>query len=158
MSCFFLSFTKSKKKFFRKSNFSENNILIVKRKLLSLLGLPAYGIHCNIWQKHKDKFIIYFAKRSKKLSNFPGYSDNPVAGGQPVNISISENLKKEAYEEAGIKKIYLKNIKKGNVVSYFHNYKDNFISAIIFNYHLYKTNKIDFKNIDGEVDSFFLTP
>ena len=131
MSRFFLSFTKSKKIFSEKSNFSENNILIVKRKLLSLLGLPAYGIHCNIWQKHKDKFIIYFAKDLKSY-NFPGYSDNPVAGGQPVNISISENLKKEAYEEAGIKKIYLKNIKKGNVVSYFHNYKDNFISKANF--------------------------
>ena len=112
-------------------------------------------MHCNVWGKHKDKFIIYFAKRSEKLKSFPGYIDNTVAGGQPTNLSIFENLKKEAYEEAGISSKYLKKVQRGNIVSYFHNNNNNFISAVIFNYHLNKVDELELKNIDGEVESFF---
>ena len=55
--------------------------------------------------------IFHFAKRSKKLDDFPGYFDNLFAGGQPVGISILDNLKKEAFEEAGIQKILKKSCK-----------------------------------------------
>ena len=41
-------------------------------------------------EKHKDKFVIYFAKRSEKLKSFPGYIDNTVAGG---NQQIYQFLK-----------------------------------------------------------------
>ena len=99
---------KPKKVFSETAKFCNKNIFIIKRNLLSLFGFPSYGVHCNVWTKHKDKFIIYFAKRSEKLKSFPGYIDNTVAGGQPTNLSIFENLKKEAYEEAGISSKYLK--------------------------------------------------
>ena len=146
---------KPKKVFPETSKFCNENIFIIKRNLLSLFGLPSYGVHCNVWTKHKDKFVIYFAKRSEKLKSFPGYIDNTVAGGQPTNLSIFENLKKEAYEEAGISGKYLKNVQRGNIVSYFHNNNNNFISAVIFNYHLNKVDDLELKNIDGEVESFF---
>ena len=44
------------------------------------------------------------AKRSNKILKFPGKYDNFIAGGQPCKISIQDNLYKEAYEEAGLKK------------------------------------------------------
>ena len=146
---------KPKKVFSETSKFCNKNIFIIKRNLLSLFGLPSYGVHCNVWKKHKDKFVIYFAKRAEKLKSFPGYIDNTVAGGQPINLSIFENLKKEAYEEAGISGKFFKKVQRGNIVSYFHNNKNNFISAIIFNYHLNKFDELELKNIDGEVESFF---
>ena len=146
---------KPKKVFSDNVRFCNDNIFIIKRIFLSLFGFPSYGVHCNIWKKHKDRFLIYFAKRSKKLKNFPGYADNTVAGGQPVNLSIFENLKKEAYEEAGITNKYFKKIQRGNVVSYFHNNNNKFISAVIFNYHLNKVDDLALKNIDGEVEGFF---
>ena len=149
---------KPKKVFSESTKFCKNNIFIIKRNLLSLFGLPSYGVHCNVWRKHKDKFVIYFAKRSEKLKSFPGYIDNTVAGGQPINLSIFENLKKEAYEEAGISCKYLKKVQRGNIVSYFHNNNNNFISAVIFNYHLNKVDELELKNIDGEVESFFSLP
>ena len=156
-SCPVFSFPslKPKKVFSENARFCHNNIFIIKRNFLSLFGFPSYGVHCNLWKKCKDRFVIYFAKRSEKLKNFPGYADNVVAGGQPVNLSIFENLKKEAYEEAGITNKYFQKIQRGNVVSYFHNNNNKFISAVIFNYHLYKVDELVFKNMDGEVESFF---
>ena len=117
------------------------------------MGLPQYGIHGNAWSLKKNRVIFHFAKRSKKLDDFPGYFDNLFAGGQPVGISILDNLKKEAFEEAGIQKILKKNLVKGSTVNYFHEYQDKIHSGIIFNYHL-KIENNNFSNMDGEVDSF----
>ena len=70
-----------------------------------------------------------------------------------MGISILDNLKKEAFEEAGIKKILKKNLVKGTTVNYFHEHQDKIHSGIIFNYHL-KIENNNFCNMDGEVDSF----
>ena len=139
--------------FYHNRPFGINNIFEVDRKLLSILGLPQYGIHGNAWSLKKNRVIFHFAKRSQKLDDFPGYYDNLFAGGQPVGISILDNLKKEAFEEAGIRKILKKNLVKGATVNYFHEHQDKIHSGIIFNYHLKIENK-NFSNMDGEVDSF----
>ena len=144
---------KPKLDFCHKKPFGANNIFEIDRKLLSILGLPQYGIHGNAWSLKKNRVIFHFAKRSKKLDDFPGYFDNLFAGGQPVGISIIDNLKKEAFEEAGIQKIIKKNLVKGSTVNYFHEYQDKIHSGIIFNYHL-KIENNNFSNMDGEVDSF----
>ncbi len=126
----------------------------IERDLLSLFGLPAYGIHCNVWSKYKNSTVIHLAVRSKKVRNFPGLYDNLVAGGQPSKISIIENLYKEAFEEAGLEKKFMCQAKKSKTVHYMHNEDKKFNSAIIFIYQLEKTTDMKFENQDGEVDNF----
>ena len=145
---------KPKIRFDHKQKFCKGKKFKINRKNLSLFGLPAYGVHCNIWSKHKNSTIIHLAKRSRKLQKFPGLYDNPVAGGQPVNLSIEENLQKEAHEEAGLNFNQIFLAKKGATVHYMHNEKKKFNSSVIFNYHLEKTRDMEFKNQDGEVDEF----
>ncbi len=145
---------KPKIRFDHKQKFCRGKKFKINRKNLSLFGLPAYGVHCNIWSKYKNSTIIHLAKRSSKLEKFPGLYDNPVAGGQPVNLSIEQNLQKEAYEEAGLNLNQMFLAKKGSTIHYMHNEKKNFNSSVIFNYHLEKINNIEFKNQDGEVDEF----
>ena len=77
-----------------------------------------------------------------------------MAGGQPSNISIIGNLKKEGFEEAGLIKSHFKNLKKGSTIHYCHNEKKNINSAIIFVYDLEINKDFIFKNIDGEVERF----
>ncbi len=144
---------KPKLDFCHKKPFGIKNIFEIDRQLLSILGLPQYGIHGNAWSIKKNRVIFHFAKRSSNLDDFPGYYDNLFAGGQPLGISILDNLKKEAYEEAGIKKIIKKNLTKGSTINYFHEYQDKIHSGIIFNYHL-KIDNSNFCNMDGEVESF----
>ncbi len=145
---------KPKKSFDHKKKFCESSEFEINRDYLSKFGLPAYGVHCNIWSKYKNSTIIHLAKRSKKLKKFPGLYDNLVAGGQPVKLSIEKNLFKEAYEEAGLNKKQMSLAKKGSIVHYMHNEKKQFNSAIIFNYHLEKSENMEFVNQDGEVDDF----
>ena len=51
-------------------------------------------------------------QKIKKLNSFPGYFDNPIAGGQPTGISIINNLYKEGFEEAGFKRLHSKKFLK----------------------------------------------
>jgi len=127
----------------------------VERSLLSFFGFPAYGVHCNAWSKKNNSTFIHIAKRSKKIKKFPGLLDNLVAGGQPSNISIIDNLKKEGFEEAGLIKSCFKNLKKGSTIHYCHNEEKKINSAIIFVYNLEINKDFVFKNMDGEVESFF---
>ena len=135
--------------------FGEKSYCSIERSLFPFFGLPQYGVHCNGWKKKSDEFYFFFAKRSKHLNDFPNLYDNLVGGGQPSGISIYENLKKEAFEEAGIFQLKKKYITKGNTINYFHNHKNFAFSGIIFvyDYEIYKD--INFKNMDGEVESFY---
>ena len=142
-----------KKKFHHEKIFGLNKLFDIERDLLSPLGLPQYGIHANGWYKEKSEYFFHFALRSKKIKYFPNLYDNIFAGGQPSDLSIRKNLEKEAFEEAGIRKILKKNLVKGATVNYFHEYQDKIHSGIIFNYHL-KIENNNFSNMDGEVDSF----
>ncbi len=145
---------KPKIKFDHKKKFCDGKEFKINREYLSRFGLPAYGVHCNVWSRYKNSTIIHLAKRSKKLKKFPGLYDNLIAGGQPVSLSIEQNLNKEAYEEAGLNQKQISLAKKGSTVHYMHNEKKNFNSAIIFNYHLEKLKDMKFVNQDGEVEKF----
>ena len=145
---------KPKLKFDHKNKFCNGRKFIIERKFLSKFGFPAYGVHCNVWSKFKNSTIIHLAKRSVKLNSFPGLYDNLIAGGQPIDLSIKNNFYKEAFEEAGLNQKQASNAKKSNTVHYKHNENTNFNSAIIFNYHLEKSDDMKFSNQDGEVESF----
>ncbi len=140
--------------FNHKENFGAKSFFNIQRSLLSIFGFPQYGVHCNAWSKINGITYFYLAKRSKKLDDFPNLYDNLIGGGQPTGISIIQNLKKEAFEEAGIKKISERKLKRGNTIKYFHNHNNRAFSGIIFTYDLEMTGENKFVNMDGEVQSF----
>ncbi len=134
--------------------FCKSKIFDIERKLLSKYGLPAYGVHCNVWSKTGKSILIHLAKRSKNLKKFPGMYDNLIAGGQPVDISIKDNLYKEAFEEAGLGSNQMCSMERSKTVHYIHNENKKLNSSVIFIYQLEKTEKMYFKNMDGEVEDF----
>ncbi len=82
--------------------FGEPAVALADRALMPALGLPAHGIHCNayVWDGHAIK--LWIARRSPSLLIEPNKLDHLVAGGQPYDLSLRENLAKEAWEEAAI--------------------------------------------------------
>ena len=142
-----------KLKFDHQKPFGTKKLFAIDRNLLSCFGFPQYGVHLNGWSFKNKNYYLHLAKRSEKLYDFPGLYDNLVAGGQPLGLSIYKNLRKEAYEEAGLIKIKIKNLIKSKTINYFHEHKNKVHSGIIFIYHL-KINDEKFTNIDGEVENF----
>ncbi len=141
--------------FDHKKKFCESKIFVIGRKFLSKFGLPAYGVHCNVWSKKGNSVLIHLAKRSKKLKKFPGIYDNLIAGGQPIKLSIRDNLFKEAFEESGLKPAQMIAAKRSKTVHYIHNENKKLNSSVMFIYQLEKTKQMNFINMDGEVQEFF---
>ena len=93
---------------FHKVNFdSHKRFALVNRNIAPYLGVDSVGVHLNCYVCHKEndnKTIqgVWLAKRAPTKSHHPNYWDPTVAGGQPVNLSLHENIVKEAHEEAGV--------------------------------------------------------
>lgn len=146
--------TKPRTKFSQINKFGLNEVFRIERALLSMFGFPAYGVHMNGWKIKNGGFQFLMAKRSKNVRNFMGLYDNLVGGGQPSDISIIENLKKESLEEANLNNDQLSNVKFSTPIKYVHTQNNNFSPAVIFSYDLEITHLNSIKNNDGEIESF----
>lgn len=98
--------------------FDDAPVFLIERAAASLLGVMEYGVHINgIIEGPQPK--MWMARRSSLKSKFPGYLDHIVAGGQPYNLSLLQNVLKECDEEAGIpSELTLRGIKPAGVISY----------------------------------------
>jgi len=144
--------------------FDDAPVFLIERAAASLLGVMEYGVHINgIIEGPQPK--MWMARRSSLKSKFPGYLDHIVAGGQPYNLSLLQNVLKECDEEAGIPpELTLQGIKPAGVISY-EQYGGSAISksrgegvlgrVVLFCYDLILPE--DFVPVpkDGEVECFF---
>jgi Domain of unknown function (DUF4743) len=84
--------------------FYDEPVFAMERAAVSYLGVIEYGVHViglvRSATDGTDK--MWMARRSKSKSKFPGMMDHIAAGGQPIGLSLTENVVKECYEEAGI--------------------------------------------------------
>lgn len=77
-------------------------VCAVDRGHVAWLGVHAAGVHVNGWVRTARGPKMWVAERSRAKPTFPGMLDNLVAGGQPHDLGLRENLVKECGEEAGI--------------------------------------------------------
>jgi len=82
----------------------EEIIATINRMAAPFLGITSVGIHllCYVFDKNKNNISLWLAQRAANKSHYPLYWDPTVAGGQPVDIKLFQNVIKEAGEEAGI--------------------------------------------------------
>ena len=82
----------------------------VNRSTAPYLGIDSIGVHLNCYVCDKDRESgdetsikgLWLAKRASTKLHFPDYWDSTVAGGHPANLTLFENIIKEANEEAGV--------------------------------------------------------
>ena len=107
----------------RHEYYGERTVFHVDRAVSTFWGIPQFGTHLNgiVLNDNNKLSHIWLGLRSKTKHPFPNLYDSLVGGGYPTNnvYSVSRNMLKEAYEEAGISQSrYLNNIKSTSVVSY----------------------------------------
>lgn len=91
---------------------NENNVILahVNRALAPYLGVDSVGVHLNCYVRQNNVIQgVWLAKRASTKSHHPNYWDTTVAGGQPHNLSLYDNIVKEAHEEAGVPAEWLRN-------------------------------------------------
>lgn len=92
--------------------YDDDNVVLahVNRSTAPYLGIDSVGVHLNCYVRHNNVIQgVWLAKRAATKSHHPNYWDTTVAGGQPHNLSLYDNIVKEAYEEAGVPSQWLRN-------------------------------------------------
>lgn len=143
-----------------KKSFYEETLFGVERSAASLLGIMEYGVHINGIVKGEDGIPkMWMARRAADKSKYPGMLDHIVAGGQPVGLSLLENVVKECKEEAGVpEEITLAGLRAAGAISYetYSKKRDHVTRCVLFCYDLHLPSDFIPTPVDGEVQDFFL--
>lgn len=129
------------------------------RRMAPLLGVRSYGIHVNGWCRRQDGLYMWIARRAMDRDVYPGMLDNMVAGGLPDGLSVTDNLLKEAHEEAGLSPAQAMTAKAVGSIQYCQQQDANRLKPdTLFMYDLEMTDGMVPVNADGEVAEFMLMP
>jgi len=139
------------------TGFGETPKFLVERAVYPILGAKGYGVHVNGFCKTQTGLSLWVAKRALDKPTWPGLLDHIVAGHQPVGMTPSENVIKEAGEEAGIPEELARTAKARGAVSYRGQDEDGRLkNDVLFCFDLELSLDFVPRPVDGEVDSFEL--
>ncbi|MBP2300054.1 NUDIX hydrolase [Azospirillum picis] len=128
------------------------------RAAVAAFGIEAFGLHVNGYVRGDDGLSLWIGRRAGDRDVAPGLLDNMVAGGQPIGLSLAENLEKEAAEEAGLDAATARLAKPVGAISYSLETAVGLKRDRLFVYDLELPAGITPVNTDGEVESFELWP
>lgn len=131
----------------------------VDRSAVTILGIPAYGLHVNGYVRHPQHGLsLWVARRALDRAVAPDKLDNMIAGGQPLGLSLAENLRKEAAEEAGLPAEWADQAQPVGALHYVMDIEAGLRDDTLFLYDLELPPDITPHNQDGEVAAFMLWP
>lgn len=130
----------------------------IERTAVPYFGLRAFGLHMNGFVRRDDGIHLWIGRRSWTKPICPGMLDNMVAGGQPVGLSLIDNLIKECGEEAGIPPELARQAAPVGCISYLLEWPQGLKPDVMFCYDLELPNGFVPANQDGEIEEFFLWP
>ncbi len=133
-------------------------LLLIDRAMAPCFGIRAYGQHVNgiVWSREGLK--MWVSRRADDRQHYPGRLDNLAAGGLPYGLTLSENLAKECWEEAGIPEPLVRTAVSVGAVSYHMDTEKGFKSDILYCYDLELPEDFVPSCMDGEVQEFYLWP
>lgn len=129
-------------------------VLAMERGAVPHFGVRAYGIHLNGLVRTDEGLQIWVAKRAADRKVAPGKWDQMVAGGQPIGLSVGENVIKECGEEAGIAPALAARAVPVGALSYVCEQPDGLRDDVAFCYDLWLPEDFTPLNRDGEVERF----
>ena len=132
------------------------NLMTIDRGASAHLGIITTGFHLNGFLTNKDQLKMWVAKRSATRGTFPGQLDNVVAGGQPSNLTVAENVIKECNEEASIPKDLAQKAYPTGFISYLMETEGNLRRHVMYVYDLIMPFNFTPRPNDGEVEAFSL--
>lgn len=138
------------------TSFSAPSLFDMERAAVALFGTIGYGIHLNGVVQTGSGLSMWIGKRSLTKPTAPGKLDQLVAGGQPVGISLKDNLIKECGEEADIPPDLVAGAIPVGAITYMAERPEGLRRDEIFIYDLMLPENFTPRNTDGELEGFHL--
>ena len=133
-------------------------LMQIERAAAPHFGVRAYGEHMTGYVRKADGIQVWVARRAHDKPTYPGMLDNTVAGGQPLGISVRENLIKECWEEAGIPRPLAEQAVPVGAVTYTYEGDGGLKPDLQYCYDLEMPEDFVPRNTDGEMAGFSLMP
>lgn len=122
-------------------------------------GIRAFGVHLNGYVRSPDGGLsLWIGTRALDKAIAPGKLDNIVAGGQPVGLSLRENLIKECAEEANLPEDLARRAASVGAITYRFASNRGLQTDTLFLYDLEMPASVIPENTDGELSGFALWP
>ena len=141
-----------------KRSASATPVFDMERAAISLFGLPALGVHLNGYVGHGADMKMWVGERSHVKPIEPGKLDQLVAGGQPADLSIWDNLIKECAEEASIDAAMAEKAVSVSAITYRMEVSQGLRCDVLYNFDLKLDSAFTPVNADDEVHAFHLWP
>ena len=138
--------------------FTDPPLMTMERAAVPWFGVRAFGVHVNGFVRKKDGIYIWVGERALDRRVDPGKLDNMIGGGQPIGLSIRENLRKEAMEEAGIVPALIDTAKHVRTMRYRLERNSGLRNDTLFIFDLELAEDFVPQNTDNEVAAFHLLP
>ena len=130
--------------------------MVLDRAYVSAFGVRAFGLHVNGFQRQGQGLKLWIGRRADDRLVEPGKLDNLVAGGQPVGLTLAENLIKESAEEADIPRALAATARPVGVITYCMDGDLGVKPDTLFVYDLELPADFYPRNTDGEISEFLL--
>lgn len=140
------------------ADFSGPHLMEMERAAVPYFGVRAYGVHVNGYVRDGADIHMWIARRSGGKQTYPNMLDNMIAGGQPVGISLNDNVVKEAWEEAAVPRELAARARPVGAISYCQETELGLKPDVMFNYDMELPPDFVPANTDGEVSEFYLWP
>lgn len=138
--------------------FGQPPLMEMERAAVPWLGVRAFGPHMTGFVRRPDGLHIWVPRRAYDKPTYPGQLDNTVAGGQPANIGLHDNLIKECGEEAAIPPDLARRAVAVGHVSYWHQSGPTLKPDVMTCFDLELPADFVPRAADGEVHAFELWP
>lgn len=138
------------------TQWGEEPLFLLDRGAVAPFGVRAFGLHVNGYVRRGTKTMLWIGKRALDKAVEPGKLDNLVAGGQPAGLTLSENLLKEAHEEAGLSRKLALTARPAGAITYRMEGERGLKPDTMFVYDLELPADFRPHNIDGEIIEYTL--
>jgi len=133
-------------------------LLRIERAAAPAFGILTHCIHVIGFCGDGQGMKLWIARRSLSKPVGPGKLDLLANGGQPMGMSLRDNLRKECWEEAGVPDDMADRARPASVVNYMFEGQRGLRNEINFVLDLELPQGFVPRNVDGEVEEFFLWP
>jgi hypothetical protein len=139
-------------------SFYEKPLLGLERSAVPSFGTLAYGVHLNGYVGEGRDMKMWIGRRSRHKPTGPLKLDHIVAGGQPIGLSLTENLIKECAEEAAMSAALARQSRPVGFASYLIQNDEGIRNDVLFCYDIALPEDFKPVNTDGEIEEFYLWP